>query len=107
MTIQIELRPEIVARLTSQARARGVEVPTYVESLIEEAVATSTLTSPRPRTPEEIQAWLDELAQFSDEIPAMPGETFTRAMIYPDHDCNGDRVLPGGQQRSVAAGFAG
>lgn len=86
MTIQIELRPEIEARLTSEARARGVEVRTYIESLIEEAVKVGTTTSPRPRTPEEIQAWLDELAQFSDKIPAMPGETFTRSMIYQDHD---------------------
>lgn len=40
----------------------------------------------RRRSPEEIRAWLDELAQFSDKIPPMPGETFSRAMIYQDHD---------------------
>ena len=86
MTIQIELRPEIEARLASEAQARGVEVRTYIERLLEEAVKSGTTASPRLRTPEEIQAWLDELAQFSDKIPAMPGETFTRAMIYQDHD---------------------
>ena len=86
MTIHLELRPEIEARLASEAQARGVEIRTYVETLIEEAMAPKTPASPRPRTPEEVQAWLDELAQFSDKIPAMPGETFTRAMIYQDHD---------------------
>ena len=86
MTLHIELRPEIEARLASEAQARGVEIRTYVETLIEEAVAVKTLPPSRTKTPEEVQAWLDELAQFSDKIPAMPGETFTRAMIYQDHD---------------------
>ena len=68
--------------------ARGLEIRAYVETLIGEAVAMTigTVAPPHPKTPEEIQAWLDELAQFSDKIPAMPGETFTRAMIYQDHD---------------------
>jgi len=35
---------------------------------------------------EELRAWLDELAIHSDQIPAMPGETFSREMIYQDHD---------------------
>ncbi len=86
MTIHLELRPEIEARLASEAQARGVEIRTYVETLIEEAVAIKTPATPRPKTPEEIQAWLDDMAQFSDKIPSMPGETFTRAMIYQDHD---------------------
>ena len=41
---------------------------------------------PRQRTREEIRAWLDELAALSDRIPARPGETFSREMIYQDHD---------------------
>jgi hypothetical protein len=42
-------------------------------------------TAPRIRTGEEIRAWLDELAALSDRIPAKPGETFSREMIYQDH----------------------
>jgi hypothetical protein len=42
-------------------------------------------TMPRIRTDEEIRAWLDELAALSDRIPAKPGETFSREMIYEDH----------------------
>jgi hypothetical protein len=37
------------------------------------------------RTPEEIRAWLDSLAQFSDKIPPLP-ETISREWIYQD-DC--------------------
>jgi hypothetical protein len=42
-------------------------------------------TAPRMRTAGEIRAWLDELAALSDRIPAKPGETFSREMIYQDH----------------------
>jgi len=38
------------------------------------------------RSPEEIRAWLDSLAEFTDQIPAFNGETFSRAVIYQDHD---------------------
>jgi hypothetical protein len=37
------------------------------------------------RTPEEIRAWLDSLAQFSDKIAPLP-ETISREWIYQDHD---------------------
>ena len=38
------------------------------------------------RKPEDFAAMLDALASFSDQIPALPGETFSREMIYRDHD---------------------
>jgi hypothetical protein len=38
------------------------------------------------RSREEIRVWLDELASLSDKIPPRPGETFSREMIYQDHD---------------------
>ena len=41
--------------------------------------------APRIRTGEEIRAWLDDLAALSDRIPAKPGETFSREIIYQDH----------------------
>ena len=41
---------------------------------------------PVKRTREEVRAWLDELAVFSDRISPRPGETFSREMIYQDHD---------------------
>ena len=41
--------------------------------------------SNRLHTPEEIRAWLDHLAQFSDKIPPLP-DTITREWIYQDHD---------------------
>jgi hypothetical protein len=37
------------------------------------------------RTPQEIRAWLDDLAALSDRIPPRPGESFSREMIYQGH----------------------
>jgi hypothetical protein len=37
-------------------------------------------------TREEVRAWLDRLAQFSDQIPQLPDEAFTRESFYQDHD---------------------
>lgn len=58
--------------------------------IVEEALAERVGREPgsvptRSRTSEEIRAWLDELAAFSDRIPPRPGETFSREMIYQDH----------------------
>jgi hypothetical protein len=37
MTITIEIRPEVEAELARKAAARGVDVPAYVATLIEQA----------------------------------------------------------------------
>jgi hypothetical protein len=41
-------------------------------------------TPPPLRTPEEIRAWLDSLAQFSDKILPLP-ENISREWIYQEH----------------------
>jgi hypothetical protein len=85
MALTVELNPETEARLAAEARVRGLGVAAYAAKLLEEA--TPPPTTPRPgRTTQEIRAWLNELTQFSDKIPPRPGETFSREMIYQDHD---------------------
>lgn len=69
--------------VAAEAEARGLSVETYVEQLLGQRI------QPREplhkRTPEEIRAWIDAFAQFSDKIPPLP-ETITREWIYQDHD---------------------
>jgi len=58
-----------------------------VTEILEEALTERfgrEIAAPR-RSPEEVRAWLDELASLSDRIPPRPGETFSREMIYEDH----------------------
>jgi len=83
--IQIELRPEVEAKLAAEARARGMETRTYVERVLEQAVATSTVPS-RRRSRKEMEAFFEAMAANSDKIPQLPDEAFTRESFYRDHD---------------------
>jgi len=85
MTLTIEIRPEVEAKLFERARSQGVDLASYAAALVEEAVGPVETRRPK-RTREEVRAWLDRIQQFSDQIPDMPGETFSREMIYQDHD---------------------
>jgi post-segregation antitoxin (ccd killing protein) len=81
MVIRVNIPEELVAR----ARACGVPVETYVEQLLAQQVAAASEHTRRLETPEQVRAWLDSLAQFSDKIPPLP-ETISREWIYQDHD---------------------
>ena len=85
-----DLPPQVERAYREIAAAKGVAVDALVRDLViancSPAKQSDEQTGAfRMRTPEEIRAWLDELASFSDKIPHMPGETFSREMIYQDH----------------------
>jgi hypothetical protein len=79
----MEIKVKVPDAVAAQAQARGVKVEAYVEEIL------SRQAAPRPhpplRSPDEIHAWLDSLAQFSDKIPPLP-EHISREWIYQDHD---------------------
>ena len=81
MKITVKIPEEIAAR----AKERGLEIEAYIEELLAQQVETPPFPGKRPRKPEEIRAWLDSLAQFSDKIPALP-ETISREWIYQEHN---------------------
>lgn len=81
MEIKVKVPYEIAAR----AKARGLRVETYVEEILAQQLGAQTAGNGRPRTPAEIRAWLDSLAQFSDKIPPLP-EIISREWIYQEHD---------------------
>ena len=70
--------------LAAQAKARGLSPEAYVQEILAQQLARPSETR-QAKTPEEIRAWLDSLAQFSDKIPPLP-ETISREWIYQDHD---------------------
>jgi hypothetical protein len=80
----MEISVKIPEKLAAQARARGLKLEIYVQEILARQAATEGEVSP-PRTPEEIRAWLDSLAQLSDKIPPLP-ETISREWIYQDHN---------------------
>jgi hypothetical protein len=80
MVIRINVPDELAA----QAQMRGVPLEEFVEQLLAEQVVARPAEATRTRTPEQIRAWLDSLAQFSDKIPPLP-EVVSREWIYQDH----------------------
>ena len=81
----MEIRVNVPDDLAAEARARGVSLEAYIEELLAQQAATASRGLVQPRTPEEVRAWLDSLAQFSDKIPPLP-PTISREWIYQDHD---------------------
>jgi post-segregation antitoxin (ccd killing protein) len=81
MVVTVNIPDELAA----QAKSRGLSLEAYVQEILAQQLAAHPAETQRPRTPEEIRAWLDSLAQFSDKIPPLP-ETLSRAWIYQDHD---------------------
>ena len=84
--MQVELKPEIEARLVADASANGVEPSVFAGSMIERVYLQTNGGRKPARTPEEVRAWLDSLTQFSDLIPQLPEEAFTRESFYQDHE---------------------
>ena len=81
MVVTVNIPDELAA----QARARGLSLESYIQEILAQQLATYPVEARPVRTPQEIRAWLDSLAQFSDKIPSLP-ETISRDWIYQDHD---------------------
>ena len=79
----MEIKVKVPDEVAAQAQARGVRVESYVEEIL--ARQAGARPQPPLRSPEEIRAWLDSLARFSDKIPPLP-ETISREWIYQEHD---------------------
>jgi len=83
-SLRVEVKIKVPETLAAEARVRGLRVETYMGELLAQRLVEKIAAS-RPRSPEEIRAWLDSLAQFSDEIPPLP-EAISREWIYGEHD---------------------
>jgi hypothetical protein len=80
----MEITLNISDEFAAQARARGLKVEVYIQEILAQQLKATSGTR-QPRAPEEIRAWLDLLAQFSDKIPPLP-EIISREWIYQDHN---------------------
>lgn len=83
----MQITVTIPDELAAQAQAQGLTPESYVEKLVAEQAATPRGYGAGGRlTREEFEASLDRLAQFSDKIPLLPDEAFSRESMYEDHD---------------------
>ncbi len=81
----MEVTLKIPDELIAEAKSRGLRVEDYINEILTKQLSLPPSTPSRPRTSEEIRAWLDSLAQFSDKIPPLP-QTISRDWIYQDHN---------------------
>ena len=77
MTIQLELDPEFVERLSAEAKARGIGWEEYAESLLREAIATRS-DSQGTLTVAELNTMLKTIAEGADRLPKLSTSPFTR-----------------------------
>jgi hypothetical protein len=84
MTIQLNLKPEIEARLLDQAKIQGVPLDRYLESLIESHLANQS----KP----EWKVILDRLGRSPSlaKAPPLSDEAISRESIYRERE---DRQL--------------
>ncbi len=80
MTLHIELRPEIEARLASEAQARGVALETYVVRLVEENLASHPVPS------EEHRKAAEELLGFAKKHGARLNGLKLKDLIHEGHN---------------------
>jgi hypothetical protein len=84
--IQVQLSPEVEARIQAQAGTQGIEGASYLQSPIENAVRATPITSRPPGEPRDMEAFFAAMAANSDKLPQLPDEAFTRENFYQDHD---------------------
>jgi hypothetical protein len=82
MQITVTIPDEFAA----QVQARGLTPESYVESLIDNASHVSPKPLPLAKPRMDMETFLREMAAFSDKIPQLPDEAFTRESFYQDHD---------------------
>jgi hypothetical protein len=85
MTIKIELSPEVEAQLAAKAQAYGLQLEEYVQRLLQEAIGSMQKQSSRA-SQEEFRGFLDMLANRVPNVRQLRAETFSRGMIYGEHD---------------------
>ena len=83
MNLTVDIKPEVKAELGRQAAAQGVNVEIYAAGLLEEA---AHITAPKTLSQEQLDQTLQELGQYSQKIPLLPDEAFSRESLYQDHD---------------------
>jgi hypothetical protein len=77
MTLTIQLKPEVEASLSAQARAKGVSVAEYVGSLLEQLTPSGPQMSPEQRA-NALSDWAKEFPQ----VPPLSDEAVSRETIY-------------------------
>ncbi len=83
MSVRLELKPEVEALLAEQAKAKGLALDVYLQTLVEDLVHSHA--APKQNI-ERVREALDKLAEMGKNLPHLPSSAFTRESIYRNHD---------------------
>ena len=101
MTIHLDLKPEIEARLIAQAIDKGVSVEQYLQSWIETNLATETnssltelqtdaaivaTSSSEPSSSERAERFLNWTKRHASKVPPLSDESISRESIYRERE---------------------
>ncbi len=78
MTLSIQLKPEVEAILAAQARAKGVSVAEFVESLLEQFTPSGQQMTPEQRV-DALHKWAKG---FPQGAPPLTDEAVSRESLY-------------------------
>jgi len=81
MQITVTIPDEIAA----QAQVRGLTPENYVEKLIDDAAHVGPKPLPPAKPKMDMESFFQAMAAYSDKIPQLPDEAFTRESFYQDH----------------------
>lgn len=82
----MQITVDIPDDFAAQVKARGLTPESYVRNLIEDAVRTTPTTLPPAKPKMNMEEFFRAMAAYSDKIPQLPDEAFTRESFYQDHD---------------------
>jgi len=83
MTIQVELSPEVEARLAAKAVMQGIPVEEYAGKLLQDALMPYAGGTGR-LTPGDVEELSRKLSEGSENLPILSAEANERASYYED-----------------------
>ncbi|HLG16947.1 MAG TPA: hypothetical protein VJH03_20950 [Blastocatellia bacterium] len=87
MELTISVPEDVRHILEQRAKAYGLDVKSFVESLVQASATRSVdeLSAPAPANDAEFEADMQAFAEGTEHLPAYSG-SYSRADIYFDHD---------------------
>jgi hypothetical protein len=82
MTIQVELSPEVEARLEADAVARGMALEQYAGKLLAEAASNAGGSG--ILEPGDVERMTQVMTMGAEDLPTLPPEATERASFYED-----------------------
>jgi len=93
MTLTIDLTPQEEALLSTEAVRNGLDLATYVRSLVVAPIAAEAEVGAEAgsshfyftASTEEFNRALDEIAEMNRGLPVLPAEAYSRESIYGEY----------------------